>query len=84
MGLFTIEFELGRETREMIERVVTQTCVAVERVAHNASVEVELGEKTREVVSRLAPIEEGTGKTRDAVGGIVEKAREEAKRVTGS
>ncbi len=84
MGLFTIEFELGRETREMIERVVTQACVVADRVAANASVRVELGEKTRETLATLVSPREEAGKARDALGGIVERARDEARRVTGS
>ena len=84
MGLFTVEFELGPETRGMVERVAARTCAAVENVATTAIVQVELGEQTREMLGALAVPGEGAGKAREAVGGIVKKARNEAKRVTKS
>lgn len=83
MGLFTIEFELGRETRGMVERVVAnlvaETCALAERVVTDAAVQVELGEKTREALVRLVPPDKAG---RAAAGGIIDKARDEAKRIT--
>jgi hypothetical protein len=84
MGLFTVEFELGPETRGMVERVAARTCAAAEKVATTAIVQVELGEQTREMLGALAVPGEGAGKAREAVGGIVKKARDEAKRVSKS
>lgn len=85
MGLFTIELELGRETRAMIERVVGDTCATLERMAANASMTVELGKETRDTLLTVAPpTSEESGKAREALGGLVEKTRDEAKRVTGT
>jgi hypothetical protein len=84
MGLFTIEFELGRETRRMIERAVAEVCAAGERVATNALVQVELGERTRDTLERLNSPSDEARKTAEGLGGVVAKARDEAKRVTGS
>ena len=80
MGLFTIESELGRETRSMIERVATEICAAAERIAASTFIGVELGPETRETLETLAAAEKGGA----ALGGIVGTARDEAKRVTGS
>ncbi len=83
MDLFTIKFELGPETRSLIERVTTEMCATGERVAKSTVVHVELGEKTRQTIETLAVASRGAGgKTRDAVVGVVEKAREEARRAS--
>jgi hypothetical protein len=85
VGLFTIELELGRETRAMIERVVGVACAALERTAANASMTVELGQHTRDTLTTVAPTgSEEPGKARGALGGLVDKTRDEAKRVTGT
>ena len=84
MGLFTIEFELGRETRSMIERVAAEVCAAAERIAASTSVNVELGPQTRETLKTVAVGSEAAKESDAALGGIVAKARDEAKRVTGN
>ena len=53
MGLFTVELELGRETRGMVERVARETREMVERVAKTTAIEIELGPKTRETLHHL-------------------------------
>jgi hypothetical protein len=76
---------LVAERRQRVKpEVAARTCVAVEKVATTAIVQVELGEQTREMLGALAVPGEGAGKAREAVGGIVKKARNEAKRVTKS
>jgi hypothetical protein len=57
--LFTIQLELGPETRKMVERVATK-----------ALVQLEVGPKTREFVRSLAPGDEGDG---DGVQSLLRK-----------
>jgi hypothetical protein len=52
VGLFTVELELGRETRAMIERVARETREMLERLSTNVAVELELGPNTRETLHR--------------------------------
>jgi hypothetical protein len=79
MGLFTIEFELGRETRAMIERVAGDTRAMVERVATTATTQIELGPETRETIASLGVVSKG-GKTRNAIEGLLRKSTDEAGR----
>jgi len=81
MGLFTIEFELGRETRDMIERVAVQVCSAAERIAASATVTVEVGPET---LSKIAEAREESNEGGAAVGAIVAKAHEKVKAATGT
>ncbi|HEX2288575.1 MAG TPA: hypothetical protein VHH31_07455 [Gaiellaceae bacterium] len=50
VNLFTVQLEIGPETRAMIERV-----------AANAVVHLELGPKTREMIEALPPKDSNTG-----------------------
>ena len=81
MGLFTIEFELGRETRGMVERVAAQVCATAERIAAGATATVELGPET---LGTIAAGREGSKEGGPAVGAIVAKAQEKVKGVTGA
>jgi hypothetical protein len=72
VGLFTVEFELGPETRGMIERVAQQVCAMVERTAPKLAAEVELGAKTRKAIADLGIDSKGS-KTRDAIQGVLRK-----------
>ena len=67
MALFTIEFELGAETRAMIERV-----------AQTALVRLELGlsADTRETIVEVIPTP-SKGKTREVIEGLVGKDERE-------
>ncbi len=82
MDLFTIKLELGAETRALIERIATETHATAERVATTAVIHLELGEKTRATIEALGVAQGGGQKTRDAVEGLVEKARAGAKRAS--
>ena len=50
MNLFTVQLEIGPETRAMIERV-----------AANAVMHLELGPKTRELIEALPPMDSNKG-----------------------
>jgi hypothetical protein len=65
MSLFTIQLELGPETRAMVERV-----------AAKAVVHFELGPKTRETIKRLVP---ETATKREGVEGLLRKGAEVAR-----
>ena len=67
MTLFTVQLELGPETRAMIERV-----------AANAVMHLELGPKTREIIKSLRPRDsnnndEGEGLRRKGVDAALRK-----------
>jgi hypothetical protein len=62
MGLFTINFELGEETRETLKHI-----------AGTSVIRFELGPETRSMIERLASSEEGGRRT---VGGLVKKGAE--------
>ncbi len=79
MGLFTIELELGRETRAMIEGVATETRAMMERLATTAAKQIELGPKTRETIESVGMASKG-GKARTAVEGLLRKGADEARR----
>ena len=72
MGLFTVEVEIGRETRTMIERIAADTQVMVERVATTGAVELELGPKTREVLAHFFESSRDTT-AREKIGGLLGK-----------
>jgi hypothetical protein len=81
MGLFTIEFELGRETRAMIERVAGETRAMIERVATTATTQIELGPETRETIGSFGMGSKGGGgKTRNAIEGLLRRGTDEAGR----
>jgi hypothetical protein len=63
--LFTIQLELGPETRKMVERVAT-------KVATKAVVQLEVGPKTREALKSLAPEGDGDGDG-EGVQGLLRK-----------
>jgi hypothetical protein len=73
VGLFTVELEVGRETRAMIERIAGDTRAMVERIATTAAVELELGSKTREVIADLFE-SSGDRSAREKIGGLLGKA----------
>ena len=73
MGLFTVELEIGRETRAMIERIADDTRAMVERVAATGAVELELGPQTREVMAHFFE-SRGDSSVREKIGGLVGKA----------
>ncbi len=73
MGLFTVELEVGRETRGMIERIAVDTRAMVERVATTGVLELELGPQTREVIAHFFESRGDTG-VREKIGGLVGKA----------
>ena len=72
MGLFTVELEIGRQTRAMIEGIAAM----VERVATAAAIELELGPETREVLAHFfeSTAERGDSSAREKNGGLVGKA----------
>ena len=72
MGLFTVELEIGRETRGMIERLAADTREMIEGLATNGRVELELGPQTREVMAHL--LESDDSSVREKIGGMVGKA----------
>ena len=78
MGLFTIEFEIGRETRAMIEKVATETSAMIERVATTAIVQLELGPKTRQTIETVGTVAKQGGKAREAIGGLFGRGDEAA------
>lgn len=59
MGLFTVSFELGEKTREMLMEIASTTVIRFE-----------IGPETRSMIERLASSEEGGGRV---VGGLVKK-----------
>jgi hypothetical protein len=73
VGLFTVELEMGQETRAMIERIAADTRAMVERVVTTGAVEVELGPQTREVMARFFE-PRGDSSVREKVGGLVGRA----------
>jgi hypothetical protein len=75
MGLFTVELEIGRETRGMIERIAADTRAMVERVATSRAVELEMGPQTREVMAHLFESRDDAS-VREKIGGLVGRATE--------
>lgn len=75
MGLFTVELEIGRETRAMVERIAADTRAMVERVATSRAVELELGPRTREVIAHVFQ-PHGESGVREKIGGLVGRATE--------
>ena len=73
MGLFTVELEMGQETRAMIERIAADTREMVERVVTTGAVEIELGPQTREVIAHFFE-SRGDSSVREKIGGLVGKA----------
>ncbi len=73
MGLFTVELEIGRETRAMIERIADDTRSMVERIATSRGVELELGPQTREVIAHFFE-SRGDNSMREKIGGLIGKA----------
>ena len=73
MGLFTVELEIGHQTRAMIEGIAADTRAMVERVATSGAIELELGPQTREVMAHFfeSRVESSV---REKIGGIVGKA----------
>ena len=53
MAAFTVQFELGPETRALVERLVGR-----------AAIEVELGPRARELIEQLVPAQRNTGSAR--------------------
>ena len=76
MGLFTIEFEIGPETRGMIERIATETLATIDRIATTTAVQFELGPKTRETIGTLGMASKQGGKAREAIAGLLGKGDE--------
>jgi len=76
VGLFTVELEIGRETRGMIERIATDTRATLERIATTGSVQFELGPQTREVIANFFESRDGSG-VREKIGGLVGRATDE-------
>jgi hypothetical protein len=64
MTLFTVQLELGPETRAMIERVAATTVV-----------QLELGPKTRETIKALLPTDSKKGGAEGLLRKGVEAAR---------
>ncbi len=75
MGLFTVELEIGRETRAMVERIAAETRAMLERVATSGAVELELGPQTREVIAHFFESHGDSG-VREKIGGVVGRATE--------
>ena len=77
MGLFTIEvnFEIGRETRSMIERVATETSATIERLATTTML-VELGPETRETLEKIGLAAKQGRKAREAIEGLLGRGPE--------
>jgi hypothetical protein len=73
VGLFTVELEMGQETRAMIERIAADTRTMVERVVTTGAVEVEVGPQTREVLAHFFE-SRGDISVREKIGGVVGKA----------
>ena len=66
MTLFTVQLELGPETRAMIERV-----------AANAVMQLELGPETRETLKAVLP---GDSNKKEGVAGVLRKGADAARR----
>jgi hypothetical protein len=62
VNLFTVQLELGPETRAMIERV-----------AANSVIQLEFGPKTRETIKALLPTD---SKKKEGVEGLLRKGAE--------
>ena len=73
MGLFTVELEIGRETRAMIERIADDTRAMAVEIATTAAVQLELGPKTRETLAHFFE-SSGDSSTREKIGGLLAKA----------
>ena len=73
MGLFTVELEVGRETRAMIERIAQETRGTVEKVATTAAIELELGPETRDVLAHIFDSSRDS-RAREKIGGLLGKA----------
>jgi hypothetical protein len=71
MRLFTIDFELGPETRGLIERVTAEACATIEKVATSAVVQVELGPRTRETIEATGVASSKGGKARVAIDSLL-------------
>ena len=67
MTLFTVQLELGPETRAMIERV-----------AANAVIHLELGPKTRETIKAVLPVPTDSNK-KEGVAGVLRKGADAAR-----
>ncbi len=67
MTLFTVQLELGPETRAMIERIATQVTMRLELGS------IELGPKTRDTLRSVAPVK------RDGDEGLLRKAADAAR-----
>jgi hypothetical protein len=65
--LFSVQLELGPETRAMIERV-----------AANAVMHLELGPKTRETIKAVLPVPTDSNKKED-VAGVLRKGADAAR-----
>jgi hypothetical protein len=72
VGLFTVELEIGRETRAMIERIAADAREMIERRATTGAIELEFGPQTREVMAHL--FESRDSSVREKIGGMVGKA----------
>ena len=70
MGLFTVEVELGQETRATIERIAAM----VERAVTTAAVQLELGPETREVMAHFFESRSGESSAREKIGGLLGRA----------
>ena len=68
MTLFSVQLELGPETRAMIERV-----------AANAVMHLELGPKTRETIKAVLPVQ-ADSKKKEGVEGLLRKGADAARR----
>ena len=68
MTLFTVQLELGPETRAMIERVAT-----------SAVMHLELGPKTRETIKAVVPVPTDS-KKKEGVEGLLSKGAEAVRR----
>jgi hypothetical protein len=77
VGLFTVELEMGEQTRAMIERIAADTRAMVERVATSGAVELELGPQTREVVAHFFESRDESSGVREKLGGLVGRSTEQ-------
>ncbi|MDQ3867100.1 MAG: hypothetical protein M3304_09810 [Actinomycetota bacterium] len=67
MTLFTVQLELGPETRAMVERIATKITLHLELGA------IEFGSKTRETIRSVAPLK------RDGDESLLRKAADAAR-----
>lgn len=78
MGLFTIEFEFGPQTRESMERIATVLADALRRAATEASVEIEAGPDTRRSLGQ-AGSESSGGAAQEAIKGVIRRGAGKAR-----